>query len=854
MNNSGHLCITGSVYSKKTAPAGNEFGIINNSGDLSIRGDLKFSFPNHRINMTDEGAVLKIGGDASLYSTYCNITAGKVIFNGTEQQTISGLRAGHIILENESEFGVVLSTSISPNLLFDHRGNNFTLKSGGTFVDYDGDGLKDNVDPYPTIGNPCTITVQSCDVEKGSVSVNHIETVGGTSHTVTAEPTFKYAFSKWTDETGKVLSTDSEYIVVAKKDTTLTAVFEKRTQPVTIQIAEGGTINVPIFAPIEETLEIPIIENDGYVFCEGSLMYNGIPVVHGQFIMPDEPVIITAEFERNDNYFALLDGITEAKAVSGDGYSAKSFASLQEVIAAAEESLANAVSAEVSRYYVGRLQQCIEELQTRYIVGLSVKAAGVLYWNAPEQIEKITIEVAYDNGTSKDIKGLDCSISGYDSTNYEPQIITVTYNGFSANLSVTVRKVPIASVLYEAIPAQLFYGSAVTPVPTLTSRYNEGTELVCGEDFKVKYTNNNAIGIGRVTITGIGNYQGTRSLTFKIECEHIYDEWLIDTPAMPDSVGYRHHTCSICGDIETEEIPQVPSLKFDGASLTLQSDLKVNFVVKKDLIEKNGYENPYAVFSMNGDEITVSNYTVNGDYYVFSFSNIAPDKMNDTITATLHATYDGVEYAGMELKYSIAQYCYSMLDRESSEEKLHTLLVDLLQYGSASQIYTGYHTDALAAASLNEEQLSWGTVEDPVLTSVTNTEFHKIDFPSVMWRSASLNLNDSIAMQFAFTTKDINDITVKVENEAGILLQEFSSEELTAAGGKHIAKINKLTASQMGETVYVTAYRGGVAASNTLSYSVESYACAKQNDSNEKLANLVKAMMKYGNSAYAYTQ
>ena len=568
MNNSGHLCITGSVYSKKTAPAGNEFGIINNSGDLSIRGDLKFSFPNHRINMTDEGAVLKIGGDASLYSAYCNITAGKVIFNGTEQQTISGLRAGHIILENESEFGVVLSTSISPNLLFDHRGNNFTLKSGGTFVDYDGDGLKDNVDPYPTVGNSCVISVQSCDIEKGTVSTDVIETIGGTSHTVTAEPTFKYAFSKWTDETGKVLSTDSEYIVVAKKDTTLTAVFEKRTQPVTIQIAEGGTINVPIFAPIEETLEIPIIENDGYVFREGSLMYNGIPVVHGQFIMPDEPVIITAEFERNDNYFALLDGITEAKAVSGDGYSAKSFASLQEVIAAAEESLANAVSAEVSRYYVGRLQQCIEELQTRYIVGLSVKAAGVLYWNAPEQIEKITIEVAYDNGTSKDIKGLDCSISGYDSTNYEPQIITVTYNGFSANLSVTVRKVPIASVFNEAIPTQLFYGAAVTPVPKLTSRYNEGVELVCGKDYTFSYTNNGAIGTGRFMITGIGNYQGTRSISFTIECGHIYSDWIVDSSATFYSVGYRRHICDLCGYTQTEEIPVLEVTGSSGTSAT----------------------------------------------------------------------------------------------------------------------------------------------------------------------------------------------------------------------------------------------------------------------------------------------
>ena len=56
----------------------------------------------------------------------------------------------------------------------------------------------------------------------------------------------------------------------------------------------------------------------------------------------------------------------------------------------------------------------------------------------------------------------------------------------------------------------------------------------------------------------------------------------------------------------------------------------------------------------------------------------------------------------------------------------------------------------------------------------------------------------------------------------------------------------------MSEKVYLTMYKNDVAVSNTVCYSIESYAYNKQNSTDTALANLVKAMMKYGNSAYAY--
>ena len=56
----------------------------------------------------------------------------------------------------------------------------------------------------------------------------------------------------------------------------------------------------------------------------------------------------------------------------------------------------------------------------------------------------------------------------------------------------------------------------------------------------------------------------------------------------------------------------------------------------------------------------------------------------------------------------------------------------------------------------------------------------------------------------------------------------------------------------MSEEVYLTVYDGETAVSNTLRYSIESYAYAKAGGSDTLLSDLVIAMMKYGNAAYNY--
>lgn len=332
---------------------------------------------------------------------------------------------------------------------------------------------------------------------------------------------------------------------------------------------------------------------------------------------------------------------------------------------------------------------------------------------------------------------------------------------------------------------------------------------------------------------------------------HNYGEYQIDILPNTTSVGKISRHCSKCDS--TIDETEVSYLKLAGASLTLQDNIQVNYKVAKSLIEQ-GYTDPYLICRMNGVETKLSSYSVDGDYLVFSFKNIRPDQMNDTITATLHATFCGITFESEAKDYSIATYCYNMLGKCTDDKyaQFRTLLVDLLNYGSASQIYNNYNTSELVSSNLTEEQAACGTQGDISLSSVLNQEFAKVENPEVSWKGAGLNLTNSIKMRFILEAADIENLNVKIQDGQKDWTIQSDTFERIGDTNYYYVYFNGLNAGQLSDSVYVTAYRDEAAISHTLCYSVESYAYSKQNDTNTALSDLVIAMMKYGNSARLY--
>ncbi len=293
-------------------------------------------------------------------------------------------------------------------------------------------------------------------------------------------------------------------------------------------------------------------------------------------------------------------------------------------------------------------------------------------------------------------------------------------------------------------------------------------------------------------------------------------------------------------------------LTFSGANLTITDDIAVNYKVDNSILTDNDYSDPYVVFEMNGKETTVTNYNVVKDEVVFELPNIAPHQMIDTITATLYATKDGEVCLGATYDYSIKQYCYNILNNSqyNSDAKLRTLIVDLLNYGAKSQEYMNYKTNSYVNANLTSTQKAWGSKTDRTLNSVLDTKYATVANPKVTWTAAGLNLKQSVGMRFRFDAESLDGLTVKVTSGDKEWVINSDSFETNVYG--HYVFFDGFSVAQMSDEVLVTAYIGDTAVSDTLRYSIESYACAKLDDSDSTLVELVKLMMRYGDAAKAY--
>lgn len=124
-------------------------------------------------------------------------------------------------------------------------------------------------------------------------------------------------------------------------------------------------------------------------------------------------------------------------------------------------------------------------------------------------------KITYKNKTL--VKNKDYTLSYKNNTNKGTATITIKGKGnFTGTITKTfkIAQASITKATFGAISTKAYNcGKAITPVPT--ALYN-GKALVNGKDFTLKYTGNKQIGTAKITITGKGNYKGTKTITFKI--------------------------------------------------------------------------------------------------------------------------------------------------------------------------------------------------------------------------------------------------------------------------------------------------------------------------------------------------
>lgn len=295
-----------------------------------------------------------------------------------------------------------------------------------------------------------------------------------------------------------------------------------------------------------------------------------------------------------------------------------------------------------------------------------------------------------------------------------------------------------------------------------------------------------------------------------------------------------------------------PSPVINTVSLSLESSITMNFKVLKSSL--SSFDEFYMTFECGGKEEKVTDYKETDKYYVFSYKGINPQLMNDNVTAVLHAKNKSEEYTSPKKIMSVREYAYTMLDRYSGDEhsKLRTLLVDLLNYGAAAQIYAGYQTDNLVNSALTDVQKDWASKDTTEFKNIRNLNYKTISNPTAEWKTCSLVLKNSIMVKVKFSAKDVENKTVEIVLKNAKFT--YTKDDFVNNGdGTYYVYCNELFANELSDDLLFTIYENGKPCSNTMLFSVESYArLVRDNYKDKPLDKMTTAMMLYGNSAKAY--
>ena len=238
-----------------------------------------------------------------------------------------------------------------------------------------------------------------------------------------------------------------------------------------------------------------------------------------------------------------------------------------------------------------------------------------------------------------------------------------------------------------------------------------------------------------------------------------------------------------CKLIEIDHIARITS-----ASLSLSDSIAINFKVNENEFDTTKYI-PALKVTFAGEE-TALGAVKKGTDYVFTFGELAPDQMTEIASAQLYllevsgsGLNEGIEAGSKD--YSIAQYCYNQLrkDTNATNTEFLKVLVDLLKYGDAAMEYTG-KTGTKPTSELTEAELALGSDGDPDVSEFGDKQIHPED-GGVVWKGAGLNLTDSIMIRVKFQAALDEDglYVVYMDNDENNIHLETTSSNFMAVPG-----------------------------------------------------------------------
>ena len=463
----------------------------------------------------------------------------------------------------------------------------------------------------------------------------------------------------------------------------------------------------------------------------------------------------------------------------------------------------------------------------------------------------VTIDLAGHNITGSGISGLfyvtakgDLTIKG------EGTVTAVEDNG--AAMAVWVRS-PIAKVTLEG------------------GTYTQQITNTADPHFDLIYVER-----GNVYVEG-GTYKGfTPDWTLNCYDEHYQSKEANIEVTGGTFVGFDPANNKAEGE-NTNFVPDgyVSNVNEDGSYTVVPADAKID--VKRSLTLGNtlimnykvllpeGYTNPHIVFESYDAKagafysVPVADYTLQTKgketRYVFAFTETNPQRMTDTLKATVYATKGETEKAFPVDDYSVADYCNELLISDANENGAYNELVgNLVAYGTAAQLYQNYHTDKLVGDVVNG-----GTVVTyPISEAVKVNNLHEVA-GGVAIETKSLVLNNAFAIRVKFTLEDNTTIdqvkfTVAVDGKTTTIGREsFHEGTLSNGNSCYYFDFADLNSRQLGSTVTFTAVVDG-RNNDVLEFSANTYLklMAEREGVSTELMNLLTTLYSYGRTCDSF--
>ena len=217
-------------------------------------------------------------------------------------------------------------------------------------------------------------------------------------------------------------------------------------------------------------------------------------------------------------------------------------------------------------------------------------------------------------------------------------------------------------------------------------------------------------------------------------------------------------------------------------------------------------------------------------------------------------------------RYSVVDYAMKKLNSAKTPRALAVLCADMLNYGAAAQTHFGYHTSNLANSTMTAAHQALATNPNTLQLKSDTKVVPLNGTATAKFSGKTLELGNNISLVFLMQFDDDvdkNNVSLKLSYKTitgqsmsdTIPFSEFEKcEKLYQGKPEYRYSYNRVRAKDAAQPVTATILINGKPASDTLTYSVQSYAKAKLDNSetSAKLKTIIKALMVYCKSAEAY--